>query len=464
MPLTERVIALDRKGGMFGGLKGRVGVCCGLAGGFDAAGRGVGGDGGDMGSDLSYLAVPDLLDELNDVCSLIAVDGLRGKDGQLLDRGRRRSKMVGYKEGREEWCVDKDLVFEAGAVLVVLRSAVRLRGGKEAVDEARVSLVALVGRLWPIAMGLEGKGGLVEERFGESLLSLLLGVVLNFVSGNLAGKKMLDVGSRGVESLSGKVVGLVLKGGRVGGGVGGVGELGMKIMQSLALPPSPARGSLNVSGVYPMVFKMIGGCLRGREVGTNGVGCRKGGWGEGAEARVEAGLGLLVNATLDEEGRRAVFMDWGVFERCVDDLVEVEEYLGTGAKRMVYLLLRNVCLGKGKSRVYGKDGWLNFVLRGGSVEEVSVRGAALLCLWVMLFKSEKAVGVVRMEENLALVICSERLYLEGLRRRGGGIGGGEEGEEEVSVAMKAIMSLMRVKEVDEEGRGAGLAGGVVESI
>ncbi|GMI19129.1 hypothetical protein TeGR_g9721 [Tetraparma gracilis] len=430
LPLTERVMALDVRGVL--SFEGRIASSCALAAAFDACESSTDPNIADAGSEASYLAVPDLLDELNDILALIAVDGLR----------------TGGRKGGD---VDKDLVFEASGVMIVIRSAVALRGGKDAALEGRVPLVSLLQRLWPIAATVDRKtsGG------GASILDIVLGLVLNFVSGSVSTKKVLDQGSRGGgESMTGKVVSLVLR--KPAAKPTTVG-LGLSILQSLALPPSPARSTLNCSGLYASSMKMVGSIMRTQSSSGNATAPRARSWTPGMKEKVDGCVGLIVNATLDEEGRAIVFKDWKGFEQIVDDLITVDEVILESSRRMVLLLLRNACLGKFKGKVLGNETWLGYVLDKCSSGEASVRLSGLMALWSLLYRSEKAVGVVRgNERHLGKVVESERGFLE-RRRRGevGGLGelddaGGEEG-----VAMRAVMTLLRSKtdEADEGGDG-----------
>ena len=58
------------------------------------------------GSKAAYYAIPDLLSELNDVCALIALDGLRG-----LDRGARGDMRRGLKDGSKMYKVNEKVSF-----------------------------------------------------------------------------------------------------------------------------------------------------------------------------------------------------------------------------------------------------------------------------------------------------------------------------------------------------------------
>jgi len=85
--------------------------------------------------------------------------------------------------------------------LAVVRAAVRLPGGKEAGREgiAGCNLVSLIMKIWPIALSCEfaKKGRKIKiELKGESLLEVLLGVLMNFVKGDIESKKALCGGER----------------------------------------------------------------------------------------------------------------------------------------------------------------------------------------------------------------------------------------------------------------------------
>jgi len=168
----------------------------------------------DQANDVAVIGIPDLLSELNDILALVALDGLKNSKGEQLRDGRRRDKAGALVDRRADWKPDDVLVFDLCAVLIVLRSAVALPGGKMTCMEDRVGLVPLIQKIWPIAMDLEfvGGGRKVVHTFGEGLLEVLLGVILNFVSGDPVCKQALDAGNRGGrDSITSKVVSLCLR-------------------------------------------------------------------------------------------------------------------------------------------------------------------------------------------------------------------------------------------------------------
>jgi hypothetical protein len=161
LPMTERMLTL--KEGLAGGAEFsntcRIASCTALAAAFDAARSSGRDDLIDRANHIAGMAVPDLLSELNDTCALVALDGLRGAKGEQLRDGRRRDRARGLVDGSVDWCPNDVLVFELCAILIVLRSAVALEGGKLACLEDRVGLVGLINKVWPIAMDLEFIGG-----------------------------------------------------------------------------------------------------------------------------------------------------------------------------------------------------------------------------------------------------------------------------------------------------------------
>ena len=275
-------------------------------------------------------------------------------------------------------------------------------------------------------------------------------MILNFVSGNSMCKQSLDAGARGGrDNITGKVVGLVLRKASKGGGEGtrAVGEaplrLGFGILKSMALPPSNGRGTLAVSGIFGSCSKMISAGLRGGGTNNTSPRVRNGG---SFMVRAEGVVGLFVNATLDGEGRKAVFANWEFFRRMVHDLIAVQDSLGVRLKKGLLMLMRNICLDKTKSYVWGNKEWLNFVLDNCVEENRGVRGYALQSLWILMYKSEKAVAVVREKGNIEKVFAAEALMVEEERRgRGRGVEDGDEDDNLlIAKSMDAITTLMGV--------------------
>jgi len=204
----------------------------------------------------------------------------------------------------------------------------------------------------------------------------------------------------------------------VGEGSRAVGEkllrIGFGVLKSLALPPSSSRGTLAVSGIYPACAKMICAGLRGG--GTNNTSPRVRNVGS-FKVRAEGVLGLLVNSTLDCEGRKNVFADWPLFTKVLTDLITVGKELGAKLQKWLLMLVRNVCLDKKKSYVLESPRVLAFVL-DNCVGERAVRGYALQALWILLYKSEKAVAAVKRSENISKVLGAEALIVEEQRKGG----------------------------------------------
>jgi hypothetical protein len=311
----------------------------------------------------------------------------------------------------------------------------------------------LIHRIWPIAIINEfstatpnsGVGGAIVAT-GESILSLLVGIVMNFVAGNVEAKKSVcGIGGAGGaaearlsgDSITARIVNLTLR--RWGGSnsnnnsiEGGESSASGKLvklcfgaLRSLALPPSPSRGTLAVSGLYPKCIAALGASLRS---GNGGSGIRER-RGAAWSARAEGCLKLLVNATLDSDGRKAVLGDWSGLGGVISDLVSLDlqgEGLSEILKIQTLMLLRNICLeNKHKAAIFSNQGWLDFILdaciggeerddEGGGAKRV----AAWNCLWIILWRSERAVSVLREDRYLKKILRAEVVGL------GGGGGGG----------------------------------------
>jgi hypothetical protein len=265
-------------------------------------------------------------------------------------------------------------------------------------------------------------------------------------------KQSLDAGARGGrDSITGKIINLVLRKASKSSGEGAraVGEtvlrLGFGVLKSMALPPSNSRGALAVSGLFKSCSKMILGGLRG--AGRENTSPRVRGGGS-FMVRAEGVVGLFVNATLDGEGRKAVFANWESFRRMVHDLIAVQDSLGVRLKKGLLMLMRNICLDKTKSYVWGNQDWLNFILNNCVERNRGVRGYALQSLWILMYKSEKAVSVVKERGNIEKVLAAEALVVEEARRgRGGGMGDGVNDEDDdllIAKSMDAITTLRGV--------------------
>jgi len=456
IPVQNRMNCLTSVDGDVLRVTDRIAAACALAAAFDAAR-----EGGDdvltrQGNIIARLAIPDLLSELNDCCALIALDCLRDKDGGLLERGKRNDVKRGLKDGSKAYKINQGLGTDLMVGLLVVRSAVRLEGGKVAAREgiAGGNLVSFILKIWPIALSCEfdkrEKGKPPLRLMNQSMLEILLGVIGNFCSGDLESKKSL-CGSSGASSpelrlsergLVNRIVMLALK--RSGGSVsvrGSVVGLAFGCLRSLALPPSPSRGSLAVSGLY---VKSICSLRTGLRMG-GGMGSPRGRgndtvWNE----RVGGVLKLMINASLDAEGRNAVLRDG--FADGIGDLIQCAERgtIRPGLVKDLLLLIRNVCLDKThKSVVLNNSNWIDFVLVRCGSSDRGIRKCALSALWIFLYRSEKAVSCIKNNERfLGLLISAE------------GVAGQAQGshrDDDISRdVMKCIQMLMSERKTWEE--------------
>ena len=288
----------------------------------------------------------------------------------------------------------------------------------------------------------------VEKVFGEGMMEIVLGVILNFVSGDLVCKQSVDAGTRGGrDSITSKVVSLCLrKSSKIPGqGPSAVSEkllrIGFDILKCLALPPSSSRGTLAVSGIFPSCARMISSGLRNAGTNNTAPRLRKAG---SFLVRAEGALSLFVNATLDGEGRKAVFGDWSLFKKLIDDLIAVERQLSMSLTRGLLLLIRNVCLDKNKSCVWSNKNWLNFILDSCVDDEKKIRAASLQCLHMLLYKSEKAVACVKEPENIKKILMAETLVVKEGRNETMNLLD-PKGDSDLIIArsMQAVTSLMR---------------------
>ena len=156
LPMTERLLALKENtagstcatSNAILSNDGRVAACSALAAAFDATATSDLDDLVEIGNKIAAMAIPGLLSEFNDTCALMALDGLRGSDGEFLEgKGRRKEKKARLLDGRADWNPNSALVFDLCAVLIALRSAVGLSGGKDACLDDTVGLINLIHRV-----------------------------------------------------------------------------------------------------------------------------------------------------------------------------------------------------------------------------------------------------------------------------------------------------------------------------
>lgn len=112
------------------------------------------------------------------------------------------------------------------------------------------------------------------------------------------------------------------------------------------------------------------------------------------------------------------------------------------------LLVRNICLDKNKkSVVVSKEGWLNFVLESCGNRDLGVMKAGLSCFWIFLYRSEKAVSVVKGNEELIGLFIESEEILGGIGLTEFGVSGMVEDEErdvknECVVLMRYCQTLL----------------------
>ncbi|GMH97175.1 hypothetical protein TrST_g8881 [Triparma strigata] len=417
LPLSERMLALqDRvvEGALVDEC--RASNCGALAAAIDCC---RGSDDEEMvhlGDFAAATAVPDLVVELDDVCSLIALDGLRDSQGALLHgKGRRAAKKATYLDGTSDWKPDTNLAFDLSAILVVLRSALALDGGKEAALE-NAKFVPLLNKVWSIATDLEfgSDPSLATSKFFDtSLLQILLGVVLNFCVGSVRAKKAVDFGGRSgavnTTTVTGKVVSLCLRKGSAGKPSREVVSLCFLILKSLALPPSPSRGALATSSLYPSLMKECRAVLRPKNQAS-----ALPRYSARAKELLLGTLSLLINSTLDVPGRKSVLANYEGLSLLIDDLMSLSD-LPSEIVNALLVVMRNVAMSTYKSSLLTKER-LEYVVKKLFKEKNAA--AALGCMWLILYKSEKAIAQIKADEK----IYGDIMHAASVDRGRGGVG------------------------------------------